>query len=199
MATIQSPDLPRLSVDWQAHPLTLDDYDRILRCFLREIELEHCSFSEFLLMCGPGMLADAIGELTDASRRDLSQGSAFTITFPQEITFAPPTAGYIVARLSARDSQLMAVDVQCDQISLRPITSAGFIRELLACGMSAWGIINAVSSTLLARTQEDPEQLAATAARLQILDRQVAIVARAQQALRAVCPLPHPDPPTARP
>lgn len=192
MATIQPPNLLKLLAGWQTRLLTLDDYGQILHCFLLEVELKRCPFSEFLLMCGPGMLADTASELTGASCHGLAPGSAFTITFPQEMTFAPPTAGYVVARLSGRDSQLMAVGVRRDRVSLRPITSARFIKELLACSLSAWRIIDAVSSTLLARVQEDPEQLATTAERLQTLDQQVATVVRAQQALHAICPPPQP-------
>lgn len=169
-----TPDLEALIYKSPGHELNLDDYRRLLRCFLREANF---SFAAFLTLFGAGYAAEVtaafFGRLL---RRGVKmRGPAQVAGLPFAIPVRPgePPIVFCLVQGIRSEVGVMCVDIgRKGKIArMRTLTEEGFFGEMRQHGISPLAALKLLSVTLYtAATAETPDRVEPIATRIENLD-----------------------------
>ena len=176
-----TPDLEALVYKSPGHALNLDDYRRLLRCFLRETNF---SFAAFLSLFGAGYASEAtatfLEQLLNKAVRvpPLSQVAGLPFALPERSEGQPPVVFCLVHGIN-NEVGVMRVDIgrKGKVARMRPLTEPGFFEEMKRHGVSPLTALKILSTTLrVAATAETPDRVEPIATRVENLDAAMARV-----------------------
>lgn len=182
------PDLEALLYKPPGCPLNLDDFIKLLRCYMREV----LSWVDFLYLCRAGLLARAV-EHAMPPGVGLTNGVPHGIGLPLEILRNGQPTPYLdffliripVAQTRGSEGVSFAVleyaDPAAKTVRFRILTEREFLNAMAEHGFTAPLALRQVHSALhLAATAETPDRVEPLASRIERLGKKMSALFQAR-------------------